>query len=443
MPTCSGSAWGPEFIERIFPPFVFNYKLMNIQTNANKSSPSKSARRRRQRQRRNGQNPQQAGPAQKSTQPNPSRKGRSRQRRPRARGAGFARGPLGIDAFGSPWEEKSGMTGVGATSSIRTSRRDMVIEESEFVGAVNVANEPNFNVTAYPINPGQAALFPWLSTIAKQFEKYRFEKLAFVYKKEVSEYATAGQTGKVILSIDYDASDPPPATKQQMEDTIPHADAMPCQSFSLPLDPRDMNATATDAKFVRVGGLPGAADIKTYDVGNLNVATQGIPSNTEVGELHVVYRCRLMKPVLENLAGPPANNSVSLFQSTTTQTYTSATPATALNATAVANGVNVVNTAGSMVPPPGNYLVDLMVWAADTVNEELSVKLDFQKNATSLFRVSPPVSEFAAVGSAGSGTVSASIYVSANGTDAFTQVITLGGAAGVLTGTSLIRWTAI
>jgi len=135
---------------------------------------------------------------------------------------------LGIDAFGQGWTEKSGMTGVGNTVSSRTSRRDMIIEESEFIGAVTVANQPNYNVTQYPINPGQASTFPWLSTIAKQYEKYVIERLAFIYKKEVSEYATAGQTGKVIMSVDYDAADAPPATKQQQEDTIPHADAMPC-----------------------------------------------------------------------------------------------------------------------------------------------------------------------------------------------------------------------
>jgi len=254
------------------------------------------------------------------------------------------------------------MLGVGNTRGIRQTKRDMVIEESEFVAAVTVANQPNFNNVAYPINPGQAGLFPWLSTIAKQFERYQFEKLAFVFKKEVSEFNAAGAAGKVIMSIDFDAADPPPGTKQQMEDTIPHADAMPCQSFSLPLSPLDLNSANTLGRYVRTGGLPGGGDIKTFDVGNLNVATQGVPSNVEIGELHVAYRVRLIKPVLENQAGAPANNQDSMFITTAPQALTSTNQLTMPGGGAGSvNGLGIVLGGGVTVPPPGNYLVNAQV----------------------------------------------------------------------------------
>jgi len=349
---------------------------MQTQTNA-KQQVSKSAKR-RQRQRKRAINRGAVAP-QKSVQRNIPK-----SRAPR-RARGNRGGPLGtdwnprgqirgsifetMDPFGSGWEEKSGMLGVGNTRGIRQTKRDMVIEESEFVAAVTVANQPNFNNVAYPINPGQAALFPWLSTIAKQFERYHFEKLAFIFKKEVSEFNAAGAAGKVVMSVDFDAADPPPGTKQQMEDTIPHADAMPCQSFSLPLSPSDLNSANTLGRYVRTGGLPGGTDIKTTDVGNLNVATQGVPSNVEIGELHVAYRVRLIKPVLENLAGAPANNQASMFITTAPQALvTTALKVLPGGGAGSVNGLGINLAGGVTVPPAGNYLVDAVVQFASSGN---------------------------------------------------------------------------
>lgn len=337
------------------------------------------------------------------------------------------------------------MLGVGNTRGIRTTKRDMVIEESEFIGAVTVANQPNFNVKAFPINPGQSATFPWLSTIAKQFERFQFEALSFVFKKEVSEFNTAGAAGKVIMSIDFDAGDAPPATKQQMEDSIPHADAMPSQSFSLPVHPSDLSAQNTLGRYVRTGGLPGAADIKTYDVGNLFVATQGIPSNVEIGELHVAYRVRLIKPVLENLVGAPANNQVSVFADASAQAIVSNTPIDLPVATVITNGLVIVNTAGSMVPPPGNYLLDYTLQAADSIAEQLVVTADFRKNGASIFGASIEIPTSAFDSGAGNvkSTLTGTMFVTANGTDAFTCHPTLIGAAGTLTAAGLVRWTSV
>jgi len=258
-----------------------------------------------------------------------------------------------------------GPSGLGRTSFGQTKPRSIVVANEEFVGAVTVAAQPNFNNTPYPINPGQALLFPWLSKQAAQWEKYQFRKLEFFYRREVSEFATAGQAGKVIFSVDFDASDPPPASKQQMEDTIPHRDAMPCENFSLDLPARELHGSNMLAKYVRIAGLPGGSDIKTYDVGNLNVATQGVTSNVEVGELRVRYVCEFMVPVLENSAGAPANNQVALFSQSNVASSATGVPFNPAIATVETNGLGAVNNnggnPGNILLPAGNYLVDVDV----------------------------------------------------------------------------------
>jgi hypothetical protein len=140
--------------------------------------------------------------------------------------------------------------------------------------------------------------FPWANKIAQLYEEYDFEYLEFYYKREVSEFAVNGQAGKIILSFDYDASDSAPTTKQQVEDTVPHADAMPCTPMlRLPIDCARIRKNP--AKFVRFSALPPNTDLKTYDAGNLFVSTVGCTNSSLIGELHVGYRCRLSEPVLE------------------------------------------------------------------------------------------------------------------------------------------------
>jgi len=121
----------------------------------------------------------------------------------------------------------------------------------------------------------------------------------------VSEFATNGVSGKVIYQFDTDAADPAPIGKQVMEATEPHNDGLPSENFSLKIPRPMLQPIKTDAHYVRPGALPANTDIKTYDVGNLNVGTYGTAANTVTGELHVRYRVKLSIPVLP--PGGPVN----------------------------------------------------------------------------------------------------------------------------------------
>lgn len=251
--------------------------------------------------------------------------------------------------------------GAGKNSTSRLVGRSCTIMEDEYIAEViGGATGANFNNTAYVINPGQVSTFPWLSKIAAQWEKYHFNSLEFYYKPEVTGFATAGQSGKVIMSVDFDASDAPPSSKQQMEDTMPHVDGMPAVSIRMPLTARQMHALYPTL-YVRPGGLPGASDIKTYDAGNLNIATQGLNSNTAtLGELRVKYNVTLSVPVLESSTTAPANNSMVVFSSSTGEALTSGVPLQLLLATKTGS-LGAVNTAGSILLPAGNYKWDYRI----------------------------------------------------------------------------------
>lgn len=264
------------------------------------------------------------------------------------------------------------------TSSPRT-RRSLLLEEDEYIGEVSSNPSNTFQVDSFPVNIGQSKTFPWGSGVAKNnFEKYIFEYLEFYFKREVSEFAPNGSSGKVILSFISDASAGLPSNKQQMEDTFPHSDGMPSENIRLVI-PSDMLKRLNDGHFIRPGGLPGSADIKTYDLGQFFIASQGITNASALlGELHVKYKCRVFYPILEGPSLAPVNTRVAAFYvSTAGEAITSDTQYTVQFASAdPVNGLSAVNTAGNFVLPVGNYLVSstliLRVAGGDSIGTALA-----------------------------------------------------------------------
>jgi hypothetical protein len=232
----------------------------------------------------------------------------------------------------------------------------------------DVSGSTGFVTTAIPFNPGQSTFLPRFSKEAVLYEKWICVLAEPYFKPMVSAYATNGQAGKVLLSFDYDASDSPPATKQQVEDSDPHSDAMPYESCRLRLDPSQLNASPM-GKYVRPGGLPGSADIKSYDGGILYVSTIGNTNTTAIGELRIRYHFRLVKPVLESTTTAPVQYHVSAFQSSSNETLTTtSTLQTLLFATTVVNGLSASNSSGVITLPPGNYIVHVDVGFTNAVS---------------------------------------------------------------------------
>jgi len=262
-----------------------------------------------------------------------------------------------------------------------TNKRSQVIEEDEYIADVN--GSVNFATTGFSINPGQSTVFPWGSRIAQLYERYTFEFLEFYFTSSVSGFATNGQSGVIVLSADYDAADAAPTTKQQVEDTSPHTDpCLPSTSVvALRLDPREMRTS--DAKYVRFGAQPANTDIKTYDVGNLFVTTQGCANTTAIGELHVRYRVRLDKPVLEQAIVQGGVVHFSGIAPTTANNFAGATQQSggSPTLTGITLGTNTIVFPAAI---PGNYALFMTV-AGATSASAFSVSSFGTGSALSLF----------------------------------------------------------
>lgn len=287
------------------------------------------------------------------------------------------------------------------------------------------------------MNPGQSSFLPWGSKTAQLYEYYKWLYLEIYFIPQVSAYATGGQTGELIFSADYNASDPPPMTYTQQTDCIPHSTQMPYVRQSLVMDPTKLHPKGVP-KFVRPGGLPSASDIKTYDAGNIFVGSSGVSATSFIlGSVHVRYTVELTVPVLDNVNQAPTNNSVSLFRSI--QEIGISLNFVIPYETTIVNPLAITNTGGSFVLPSGNYIYDIMYTESwDIALDGFSLNVfrngtNYNANETSLETIA---------GGLVSGSGSNMGFIQSNGADVYTvKVVTTGSNNGAYN--SQIRFTAI
>jgi len=219
---------------------------------------------------------------------------------------------------------------------------------------------------SFPLNPGLAATFPWLSTQAQAWETYKFNRLRFCY------YTRTGSNvpGSVMLVPDYDALDAAPATEQIASSYEDVAEDAPWKDICQELRATSMFSMGP-RKFIRTGALPAGADIKTYDAGQEFVCTtDGTAVNW--GKLWVEYDVTLYTPQLS-----PSGNLLSAFQH-----YVSGaapTSAAIMGTSPTQTGSVLTSLTGSVLTfnQTGKFLVSYAVAGAggttDTVNTNPAV----------------------------------------------------------------------
>jgi len=188
---------------------------------------------------------------------------------------------------------------------------DVVVEHEEFLA--DISGSTAFTNNVFPVNPGLYQSFPWLSQMARLFESYKFESLEYQFKTEAATTAI----GSVMAAIDYDASDAPPVSKQQLATYRGYARSSPWNNFNQRSLKEDLSKRKT--YYVRTAGLTANQDPQLFDTGLFIISTERQADTSVVGELYVKYRVRLMTPQLSN---PALGSALSYRSSFTTTTAT-------------------------------------------------------------------------------------------------------------------------
>lgn len=193
--------------------------------------------------------------------------------------------------------------------SVKNSKEGCTITHREYLFDVQRTNN-NFVVDTVIVNPGVSNSFPWLAQIAGRYESYTFERLDYIFQPMVP----TTQAGTVMMAIDFDAADAAPNNKQTLMAFAGANRAAPWQPFRISASRIDRKKMVSE-RYVRSATIADT-DIKTYDMGNLFIATVGTGSATvTLGELYVEYTVRFRTPQIQQ---SPALN----MRSRTTQSGT-------------------------------------------------------------------------------------------------------------------------
>lgn len=234
----------------------------------------------------------------------------------------------------------------------RTSNSKTCMGQEEFL--VDVVGSVGFAVQqSFALNPGLASSFPWLSTQAQGWERYRFKKLNFRFT------TSTGSTtpGTLIMSPDYDAADAAPSSQSV---ALTYKDREYCPPWCLDklcmLNPAAMNA-AYKEHYVRLGPLPANQDIKTFDVGVLHLCVTGGTAVTW-GKLFVEYEVEFFNPQL-----PPGGASVVLGGRINGGGAATAANPLGVSATTVAgaSGISVDALSNITFASPGTYMLSASI----------------------------------------------------------------------------------
>jgi len=178
----------------------------------------------------------------------------------------------------------------GAVGSLRFRHREYLGDQTSSVAFTN---------TAYNINPGLYQSFPFLSSLAANFQQYILHGLLYEFKSTSADALNSTNTalGTVIMATNYNSIEPIFTSKLEMEATEYSNSATPSlsQIHGIECDPRQ---TSLREMYVRTGAVPSDADQRFYDMGVFQIASVGVQQASNIGELWVSYDVTLLKPRL-------------------------------------------------------------------------------------------------------------------------------------------------
>lgn len=145
-----------------------------------------------------------------------------------------------------------------------------------------------FKADSYAINPANPTTFPWLSSIASLFDKYKFHKLRFFFINN----SPTSIAGNVTMAVDFDTLDAIPANGVAMSNLAKFVSFAPWKAEELVIP---VQRPSNNSWLFTTSSVPTGADAKTYNLGNFLISTEGITTTNYLsGYLCVEYDVELL-----------------------------------------------------------------------------------------------------------------------------------------------------
>ncbi len=243
--------------------------------------------------------------------------------------------------IGSNTVVRQSMKAASAVPAMHSDQQSVIIRHKEYLG--EVLSSTSYTVQqSYPLNPGNATTFPWLSNIAASFQEYRIRGMVFHYipSSGSAVSSTNAALGTVMIQTSYRSNDATPSSKVELLNEFWSNEVVPSDTMAHPIE-CDPKENPFNVQYIRTGSVPAGDSVLMYDLGLTHLAVSGCQSTgNRLGDLWVTYDIELKKPLLYSNVTSRVDSSTgyvttglsttTLFGTTTT-TLGGSTPVSVLN----------------------------------------------------------------------------------------------------------------
>jgi len=171
---------------------------------------------------------------------------------------------------------------------------DKVFHRRDFIMDIQGNNNTLPSISSIPISANSPQTFPWLSSIADNFEIYHIKSLKFIFEGLASNVVSTGVLGQVVMAIDYNPTEPPPSTIAQVCNKYKERVRNPTHTFSVSYG-NTTKLIPIPTKFVEHDNQNAALNA----FGSLIIAVYGTQLGP-IGKLYAQYTVALRMPQLPN-----------------------------------------------------------------------------------------------------------------------------------------------
>lgn len=280
-----------------------------------------------------------------------------------------------IRGSGAYYDAPKGVA-TNATSPPSFGSNRTIVRHREFIG--NIQGSTSFEINTWNLNPGDEATFPWLSTIAQNYEKYRPIGIIFEFKSTSANALASTNTalGTVMMAPRYNAiASSVPGSKMEMLQIENCVSVCPAESAMCGVECAK-NYNPLGVLYIRNGATNVSSNEQMFDFCDFYLATDGMQAEAVIGELWVTYEIELLTPILN---GGQVGNNINYYSAISTTGITSSNYM----------GSNLAPSVNSTFLPTWDTGVFQMFFPKDIIDGQYLISLTWVGTSTAFTRPTP------------------------------------------------------
>jgi hypothetical protein len=194
-------------------------------------------------------------------------------------GGQISRNVLGWGDYGMPWQVKNNtlLTSSGVPQMHDVGDSGFNLNHKEYLGPLY--STTTFTSNTYSVNPGIWATFPWLSSIAANFQQYVLLGALVVFEPVLPDgMAAFASLGTVMIAAQMNPGAPNFTSDIEMMQTKFVTAGKPSLTLMAPIECSPQTGSGSANLLIRTGAVPPNAVIHSYDHCKITIATNGQPT---------------------------------------------------------------------------------------------------------------------------------------------------------------------